>query len=949
MEHIELYGRLRRSLLSRRFAFNGPWRINFPSNSGTIDGVSSRAEYDALPADQRLAKRWSTTHRQGENPWAVTGASLATALSVESSLGHAHARAVLGSLLESAQAQFRFSAGFRGYPIRWFPMATAPQRWRFDANGPMYSAEFGITSQRYDFANAPRDFRRHPRRRPDTLSALLGPLAPANQDVLYEGDLDFHRRWEMSQDEVFGMLAGLYAIHQFAGDATLQAGAGSLIERQADYLSRNGYMLVKPLGGIVGRGAGDSLVGSEYALGRAFNTVLGSPFASQVDWQGAMARAGHWDQLAGPITGFTVLGGLASVVAQLLSFSPPGTLMSGIVAAVTGAQSALSAVCPDVAAASRDVFLLAKLSKALAVIVHNDVFDPFRESYRSEHAQSIYLYEYDRATRYRLYSQICGLLPATVAPVNFMAQTGLMLLNDSDPMARAEWARWLSLRMSPLGAAPRGLPSLHPLLTRGIACLMLGAGHEAGLRDALDMAKTNFETNFEADLELVELTDGSTPTGLEESCISAADYMAGLALAWLHAQRQTAAGASLVSGFPVPPSDFSVLPRPTAQDGADLFPGDTSVSGTAELAVHVAPAPDTAATPAVDKSIAVNESDTEVDTGITIHYGDVFRVSASGSIQPAALWGSNGPNGVVGPNQDAGWPLHAGIDPTNTRWSLLARLNGWFEVGADSGERRWIYDRLDDNGDAAQRLFLRINDNIAGNGSGAFVARVRVWGTTRLRFDSLVALGYAWIFPPTLRFALKCDERCGPTRVTISVRMPDGTFRPIIGEGLGTPLPVSDLLEGVIEAHLAVVNPASVTTVFWLGRVKGGASVFGRNDTYQFRLEARSDAGYFGTAECSATVAWHGELIGCIQRPAKPAPQRVMGVGGTMDDGRQWRLTTAQAIAEIERGQQFFVERPIGDRVRVLVSHTQAGKKYLTTEADGDIPNNLLALPDCPT
>ena len=157
----------------------------------------------------------------------------------------------------------------------------------------------------------------------------------------------------MSQDEVFGMLAGLYAIHQFAGDATLQAGAGSLIERQADYLSRNGYMLVKPLGGIVGRGAGDSLVGSEYALGRAFNTVLGSPFAPQVDWQGAMARAGHWDQLAGPITGFTVLGGLASVVAQLLSFSPPGTLMSGIVAAVTGAQSALSAVCPDVAAASR--------------------------------------------------------------------------------------------------------------------------------------------------------------------------------------------------------------------------------------------------------------------------------------------------------------------------------------------------------------------------------------------------------------------------------------------------------------------------------------------------------------------------------------------------------------------------------------------------------------------
>lgn len=950
MEHLEVYGRLRSSLLSRRFAFNGPWRINFPSNGATLEGVSSRAEYDALAADQKRAKRWSHTYFGPENPWAVTGASLATALAVESRLGHAHARAVLGSLLESARVQFRFSGGFSGYPIRWDPMCTSPDRWRYDAAGPTYSKQYGVTSARYDFANAPRDFRRHPRRRPDTLAALLGPLTPANQNDLYEGDLDYHRRWEMSQDEVFGLLTGLFAIHHISDDATLQAGARSLIARLADYLSRNGYLLVKPLGGIVGRGAGDSLVGSEYALGRAFKTVLGAEFASQVDWQGAMTRAGHWDQLAGPITGFTVLGGLASVVAQLIALTPAGSLISTIVSALTAPSGPLAAACPDIAAASRDFFLLAKLSKALAVVVHNDVFDPFRESYRSEHAQSIYLYEYDRATRYRLYSQICALLPSTAAPVNFMAQTGLMALNDGDPMVRAEWGRWFTLRQSPLGAPPRGLPSLHPLLTLGVACLRLGAGFETALRDALDAAKNNFENNHEADLELIEdRDDAGTPVGLRESCISAADYMAGLALAWLHAQRQIAAGATPVSGFPMPPADFSGLPRPATLDGVDLFPGDRPAPRTTELPVRVAAPPDTSAPPVVDKTITVNESDTEVDTGLTIHYGDVFRITASGSIRPAALWGSNGPNGVGGANLDARWPLHAGIDPTNTRWSLLARLNGWFEVGADSGERRWIYDQLDDNGDAAKRLYLRINDDVAGNGAGSFRARLRVWGAQRLRFERLEALGYAWIFPPTVRFALRCSERCGAPRLTISVRMPDGSFRPIIGEGLGTPLPLSDLLEGVISDHPAVINPSAVTTVFWLGKVQGGASLFGRNDTFSFRLTVRTDGGYFGEAECSARIEWHGEQVSCIRRPRPRAPQRILGVGGTMPDGRQWALTTAEAIAEIERGQNFFVERPAGDRVNVVVAHTHAGRKYLKTEADGDRPNNLLALPDCST
>jgi hypothetical protein len=349
-----------------------------------------------------------------------------------------------------------------------------------------------------------------------------------------------------------------------------------------------------------------------------------------------------------------------------------------------------------------------------------------------------------------------------------------------------------------------------------------------------------------------------------------------------------------------------------------------------------------------DRSFTVSAADAEVDTGITIHYGDVFRITASGSINPGGLHGFNGPNGVPGPNQDARWPLHSGIDPTNTPYSLLARLNGWFEVGTDSGERRWLYDCLDDQADAARRLFLRINDDVSGDGSGTFHVRVRVWGMPKLHFDRLQANGFAWFFPPSIRFALRCDERASSPVCTISVKMPDGSFAPIVGETLGVPQPLSELLEGDIRNHPAVLSPPGQTTVFWLGRLVGGGSLYGRNDSFTFRLEARTAEGYFAVAECTASIVWHGERIECIRRPPAHRPVRVLGVGGSLANGRQWQLSAAEAIAEIERGQAFYVERPVGDRVKVIVSHTHAGRKYIKTEADGDQPNNLLALPECP-
>lgn len=88
--------------------------------------------------------------------------------------------------------------------------------------------------------------------------------------------------------------------------------------------------------------------------------------------------------------------------------------------------------------------------------------------------------------------------------------------------------------------------------------------------------------------------------------------------------------------------------------------------------------------------------------------------------------------------------------------------------------------------------------------------------------------------------------------------------------------------------------------------------------------------------------------VTCISKNDRYSPHgRIESIGGTNPDGTHWRLSLAEAIADIETGRRSFYVEAGGQRVRVIISVHEA-RKYLKTEADGYSPDNLLSLPECP-
>lgn len=89
--------------------------------------------------------------------------------------------------------------------------------------------------------------------------------------------------------------------------------------------------------------------------------------------------------------------------------------------------------------------------------------------------------------------------------------------------------------------------------------------------------------------------------------------------------------------------------------------------------------------------------------------------------------------------------------------------------------------------------------------------------------------------------------------------------------------------------------------------------------------------------------------IRCINKSDRYNPhERIINVGGVNADGSRWKISQQRAVQGIESGEwSFFVNRG-GRSVRVIVAVSAYGNKYIKTEADGEQPDNLLSLPECP-
>jgi hypothetical protein len=78
------------------------------------------------------------------------------------------------------------------------------------------------------------------------------------------------------------------------------------------------------------------------------------------------------------------------------------------------------------------------------------------------------------------------------------------------------------------------------------------------------------------------------------------------------------------------------------------------------------------------------------------------------------------------------------------------------------------------------------------------------------------------------------------------------------------------------------------------------------------------------------------------------AHERIASIGGTNFAGRRWTMSQAGAIRGMEDGKYSFFMNRGGKVINVIVATSTSGHKYFKTYADGEIPNTLLSLPECP-
>lgn len=158
------------------------------------------------------------------------------------------------------------------------------------------------------------------------------------------------------------------------------------------------------------------------------------------------------------------------------------------------------------------------------------------------------------------------------------------------------------------------------------------------------------------------------------------------------------------------------LTTPAAMHGAVVNSATPNIVGDAKGSGNLMLYADLRHTKLSQQTAFIPESTFAVDSGVDVGPGQWLGVTGSGEIWAGVLFtGNNGPQGWNSIDNNPNLPL-----PGSRPFSLLGRLNNQnFYIGNSNSTAQSFA--------AAQRLILRTNDDVPGNGSGAFMAQVELW------------------------------------------------------------------------------------------------------------------------------------------------------------------------------------------------------------------------------
>ncbi len=523
------------------------------AEGAVVATAATPLDIDAFIASTDPLAPYTIGLRSNENPLIDTGLTLVF-LAVETSLGNRASLPILGRVLATVGALFKFPSDsiFAGYPLRYTEVHS--DHWSTGADGrPQVCCEF-LTAQDGSYRYC----------------------TPANDDRLRGADGSIPRRlcrrWEPSFDEICGLVAGYSLAHQLVDDGQTK----QTIEMQADalgrYLAACNYILVRPEGGFATRGASGLGTALGFGLDRALSRITGTSYAPTGDFSDAMRLAGVWDRVK---TGYYAGGAVGAVA---------GVVVGGALGVIGGLTTGIGLTAGALAGGLGGYAVGAALglrAQADAFEVANPEFD----------IASLVLHVPGFRFRFQVLMTVWGNLPADPKIDHLILATALAAIGDPDDTVGAafiDFASPIATDSSANSFAGNG-GTLPRTRARPLANAIM-AHHFDAYRDTLSPVDRTITSPADAALERSvqdmwgafqtppagrapdqagngprwsqKLPVNTLPACLGEDPALALEYLATVALGWLAAKKRADAGSVqtvVLAALDTPP-DFSTRP-----------------------------------------------------------------------------------------------------------------------------------------------------------------------------------------------------------------------------------------------------------------------------------------------------------------------------------------------------------------------------------------------------